>query len=274
VKKKRILQIITILLVITAAICGFLFAREYVEMQEEISEYSSLRNSYTSEVNAPICDSSDPAESKETTESEETESLPTIEIDFNGLMAINPDTVGWIMIPNTVISYPVVQTTNNSKYLATSFEGNRSKAGTPFANKDNSMESLDSNTIIYGHNMGTGRTDMFSTLLLYKNHDYFMANRFILFGTIYQPHGWWKVFAVIELNASNTEFHCQQIEFHDEDEFMEWIATAMTLSVHSTDVLITPQDNILTLSTCDRSRYGRNGRLIILAVKMQPEINS
>jgi len=200
--------------------------------------------------------------------------LPYIDVDFEALLQINPETVGWIAIPDTVISYPVVQTTNNSKYLGISFEGRSAKTGTLFADYRNNMETLDSNTIIYGHNMGAGRNDMFNTLLLYKDFGYFSANRYIQFDNIHERYSFWEIFAVIEVNTSNTPFYYQQIQFTDEDEFLEWITMAMTLSIHSTDVEITPQDNILTLSTCDRSKYGRSGRLIILVVKMQPEINS
>lgn len=264
-KTKRILQIITLLLIIAAAVCGYFFAIDYMATQEEIAEYSSLRSIYTSITNESVIESTDPTEQAEP---EETAGLLIVDVDFDALLAINPDTVGWIAIPDTVISYPVVRAANNTKYLATSFEGNYSRAGTPFANRDNNMESLDYNTIIYGHNMGVGRSDMFSTLLLYKEYEYFATNRFIQFDTIYQRHGFWKVFAVIELNAHNIDFHSQQILFQDDDEFMEWIAQAMSLSIHDTDTEITPQDYILTLSTCDRSRYGRNGRLLMLAVKL------
>ena len=264
-KTKRILQIITLLLIIAAAVCGYFFALDYMAMQEEITEYSNLRSIYTSTANDPACEFTDPTEQAE---SSETAGLPIIDADFDTLLLINPDTVGWIAIPDSVISYPIVQALNNTKYLNTSFGGNYSRAGTPFANSDNNMESLDSNTIIYGHNMGVGRSDIFSTLLLYKEYEHFAANRFIQFDTIHQRHGFWKVFAVIELNANNTDFRSQQIQFQDDDEFMDWIAQAMSLSTHDTDTEITPQDYILTLSTCDRSRYGRNGRLLVLAVKL------
>jgi len=227
-----------------------------------VSEYSNLRKSYTSITPAHICESSGFATEPVT------EDLPSVDIDFDALMQINLDTIGWIMIPNTVISYPVVQVTNNTKYLNTSFEGNHSRAGTPFVNKDNDMQVLDSNTIIYGHNMGTGRADMFSILLKYKDYEFFAANRYIFFDTIHQQHGWWEVFAVIELNVRNTAFKYQQMQFQDEDEFMDWITKAVSLSFHETDVEILFNDRILTLSTCDRSNYGQHGRLLILAVRI------
>jgi len=184
------------------------------------------------------------------------------------LLQFNPDLVGWIAIPDTIISYPVVQAADNVKYLTISFVGEYSKTGTPFADMGNNMQNLDSNTIIYGHNMGNGRTDMFNTLLSYKDYSFLLANKYIQFDTIYQRHGFWKVFAVIELDASNTAFNYQQMNFQSDADFMEWVSMATELSMHNTETYIAPQDKILALSTCDRSSYGSNGRLIILAVRI------
>ena len=263
--KKRMAISVIVLLVTAATICGYFFMREYTTAQEEISEYTNIQSQYTTIINAP---SAEPSVDTPTSEAEDTlEELPLyIEPDFEALLLINPDTVGWIAIPDSVISYPVVQATNNAKYLNTSFEGSRSNVGTLFADKGNDMQSLDPNTIVYGHNMGTGRTDMFSSLLLYKEYEYYMTHRYIQFDTIYERHGFWKIFAVIELDLSKTNFICQRMKFQRTADFMEWVSMAMELSIYSTVTDIDPQGYILTLSTCDRSVYGKNGRLIILAM--------
>ena len=170
-------------------------------------------------------------------------------------------------MPNTNISYPVVQGTDNMRYLNTSFDGKHSKAGTLFADMYNNMETLDTNTIIHGHNMGLGRSDMFSTLLLYKDYDHYSKHRYIQFDTIYENHGWWEVFAVLHLDIHSTAFQHQQTKFINTSDFMSWVEYAKTLSLHNIDLDISPYSNILTLSTCDRSKYGRNGRLLVLAMK-------
>ena len=46
------------------------------------------------------------------------------------MWSLNPDTVGWISIDGTALDYPVVQTTDNTKYYRMNFEG--STANTPF----------------------------------------------------------------------------------------------------------------------------------------------
>ncbi len=192
--------------------------------------------------------------------------LRYVAADFAALSSVNPDIVGWIAIPDTNISYPVVQADDNRKYLDVSFKGGRSDAGTPFADSNNNLRSLDANTIIYGHNMGAGRTDMFGELLSYKDRAFFD------FDTVYERHGWWKVVAVIEYDIRSKDFDYLYLWFDDDTAFMEWVSSAVERSLHASDVEISPNDRILTLSTCDRSKYGRNGRLLVTAVKLGREI--
>jgi len=249
VKKKNVILVLIILLLATAVLCGFLFVRAYVTAREEMSEYSDVQREYTSVVSAPV-----PATSDDHGEDPgndhapaATDGLPYVTADFDALLLENPDTVGWLAIPDTVISYPIVQASDNAKYLNVSFLGKRSSAGTPFADSANNMRDLDANTVLYGHNMGFGRKDMFGSLLSYKDKDFYEAHRYIQFDTIYQRYGWWKVFAVIEHDIRSE---------------------AKEPSLYDSDTEISPDDLVLTLSTCDRSKYGKNGRLLVLAVKM------
>ena len=202
---KTVIRIIIALLFIAAAVCGYFFFREYNEAQQEVSEYSDIQNEYTTIIYPPAYDPGNDPPSHETEQSPELK-LPYVDVDFDALLLINPDTVGWIAIPDTNINYPVVQTTNNYKYLNVSFEGNQTKAGTLFVDKDNDIINLDINTIIYGHNFGAGRSDMFCSLLSYKDNEFYETHRYIQFDTVYELHGFWKVFAVIELNVHNSHW--------------------------------------------------------------------
>ena len=264
---KKAIVVFAIMLLCVSIVCVFFFARDYMTAQDEMSEYDAVQNEYTSILLEHVIESvRDPNEDLETPE---VTGLPYISADFDALLADNPETVGWIAIPDSVISYPVVQAKDNVKYLSTSFLGKRSSAGTPFADKNNNLQDLDANTIIYGHNMGAGRQDMFGSLLSYKDKSYFESHRYIQFDTIYQQHGWWKVFAVIEHDIRSDEFQYLRTQFDGDDDFLEWIDAATARSLFGSGFQLSANDRVLTLSTCDRSKYGKNGRLLVLVVRMQ-----
>ncbi len=78
-------------------------------------------------------------------------------VDFNALAQINPDIVGWIYVPGTVINYPVVQTNNNTTYLSRLFDNSGNGSGTIFMDMDDTAPGLvDEQTTIYGHHMYDG----------------------------------------------------------------------------------------------------------------------
>jgi len=83
-------------------------------------------------------------------------------IDFEALRAINSNVVGWIVVPGTDISYPIVQGTDNDHYLRRTFAGEQNSSGTIFMDYRNSADFSDRQTILYGHNMRDG--SMFAPL--------------------------------------------------------------------------------------------------------------
>lgn len=103
-------------------------------------------------------------------------------VDFEALRAVNPDVVGWIRIPDTVIDYPIVYSGDNEKYLDTGFDGRSSSSGAIFLDCDSQTDMMGRHTLFYGHHMKNG--SMFAELVNYKNEDYFKAHRDIY---IYTP---------------------------------------------------------------------------------------
>ena len=78
--------------------------------------------------------------------------VPTV--DFDALARINPDIVGWIYVPGTVINYPVVQTDNNTTYLTKMFDGQNNGNGAIFMDMDDTAPGVvDEQTTLYGHHM-------------------------------------------------------------------------------------------------------------------------
>ena len=54
-------------------------------------------------------------------------------MNLDALREFNPDVVGWIMIPDTVIRYPVMQGSDNDYYLKYTWDGKRYAVGSMFA---------------------------------------------------------------------------------------------------------------------------------------------
>lgn len=135
-KQKQILPLIFIVVGIALLlVAGGLFIKAQLGYQEAQSCYKQL------EQYAVKGDSGDDVPS----------------VDFNALAQINPDIVGWIYVPGTVINYPVVQTSNNTTYLSRLFDASGNGSGTIFMDMDDTAPGLvDEQTTIYGHHMNDG----------------------------------------------------------------------------------------------------------------------
>ena len=96
---------------------------------------------------------------------------PPIKIDFNSLCSKNPDVVGWIYCPGTVINYPVLQGKTNDDYLYHDYTGDYNMNGSIFVDSGNALGFMDSNTIVYGHNMNSG--SMFASLEKWGDQKYY-----------------------------------------------------------------------------------------------------
>lgn len=264
-KKRKAILFGVILLLITGIAFGIYFIAQYTAAKEEQNENAELQKTYAS-----IIVQSDNEENcfvpEDTIEDIDMPQSLYLEANFSELLKTNKDTVGWICIPDTELSYPVVQSENNYEYLNKGFNGRQRSSGAIFMDMNNDAEYLDDNTVLYGHNMGHGQTTMFGLLLNYKDEEYYNEHRFIQFDTIYENHGWWKIFAVINLQAGIDELNYMTYQFGTPEEFEDWIMLAQSMSYYDMDMTVNATDKILTLSTCDHSA-GRNGRLIIMARK-------
>ena len=91
---------------------------------------------------------------KKDDETSSVNSAKEFKIDFDKLNEINSDIIGWIIIGNTNISYPVLKANDNDYYLHRNYSKEYSQAGSIFL--DEAFNKIESGTIIYGHNMTDG----------------------------------------------------------------------------------------------------------------------
>lgn len=182
--------------------------------------------------------------------------INVLNIDFNKLIEVNSDTIGWIQISGTDINYPVVQTNNNDFYLTHSFDKSYNKAGWIFADFNNNKlknSELDKNTVIYGHNRGNN--SMFGTLsnVLKKEWRENINNTYINFSTI-DKQMIWQVFSTYTIES---EDYYITTEFPSDQEYEKFLNTIKNRSIYNFNVELSNEDNILTLSTCTNIGDGR-----------------
>lgn len=199
--------------------------------------------------------------------------------NFDEMLKINPGFVGWIRVPNTNISLPVVKYSNNSYYLNHDFYKKYDYRGTVFMDYRNDAVNLDASTILYGHNCYDGT--MFSDLEKYQDVEFYKSSPVIDFATVNGMEKW-KVYAVFITNAKAEEDNGYIFNYiypyMDGENFDGFINEVNKRRLYATDVDINDDDNMLVLSTCIRSldiyskgtrTYKADARLVVLARKVR-----
>ena len=81
------------------------------------------------------------------------EAAGLLEIDLNALQAVNSDVIGWVEIPGTLVSYPLMQGEDNHHYLDYDWRGDPSVSGSVFLESTNQPDLSNYSLIIYAHRM-------------------------------------------------------------------------------------------------------------------------
>ena len=176
---------------------------------------------------------------------------------FIDLLAINSDIVGWITIQGTHVNYPILQADDNRYYLNRNYLKDESRAGSIFMDYRNDCQYLSPNTIIYGHRMKDG--SMFAGLKKYLNQSFYEENPILLFDTLYASYE----VEVFSAYRTTTDFNYIQTSFDDLMGYAFFLEKLVEKSEIETDVTLSIEDQILTLSTCDHSGNSGNGRLVL-----------
>lgn len=226
-----------------------------------------------------------PTEPTETTEEavEEFEYfgyLPNVK----ALLEINPDVAGWISIPGTSVSYPILQRRGNPDgneyYLKRNIYHEDAHAGSIFMDYRNDFDYVidgrkqlanSGNLIVYGHNMHD--YTMFGSLKHYINDaNYFSEHPIVELNSNYRKYQY-KIFAMIIVDVNDetdTRFdYWNKLEFADERDFYDYVNEIKRRTIRLTDVDVKYGDELLTLSTCN-STFS-NGRLVVFARKLRDE---
>ncbi len=178
----------------------------------------------------------------------------------------NTDMVGWINIPDTDLSYPVMQQDNNSYYLNHNFDKAKQSGGLPILDYQCDISKPSTNLIVYGHNMRNG--SIFNTLLKYKKEEFYKEHKTVILDSVYE-HRTYTIISVFNTKVgSSKEFKYHEfIDTDIPDEFNAYISTVKGLSLYEIPETALYGDSLITLSTCS---YGTsNERMVIVAKRIK-----
>lgn len=172
-------------------------------------------------------------------------------VDFDALLAINPDTIAWIRFDEpSIISYPVVKSADNEEYLTKTFSENDNKFGAIFLDMRNNSDFSDRNSIIYGHHLNVS-PDMFSRLDEYADEAFCREHPDFY---IYTPDGKVRTYTVFSAGKISAVSDNYTVEFETDEEFEQFLEQCCAESAYQVDVELNAQSQIITLSTCTNVR--------------------
>lgn len=274
--KNRIYLIISIISL--TIMVGALGTIGYLLMsyRQSANDYAKLsENAHAAPpVTETVPETSEETEASET-ESEEEPDVP-IPINFDYLLDINQDIIGWITVDGTTIDYPILyDTTPNLYYLNHNFEGTVTGYGSVFITADNTNDFSEFNTVVYGHNMLDG--SMFAQLHKFHEQSFLDEHGEIV---VYTPDckRTYQVFAAYRCDNLNIMMHHDYSTEELRQAYLDEIHSRIELARFKEDYPVTPSDSILTLSTCignPNYRYIVNSVLVSCerGVYMPPDTN-
>ncbi len=258
--------------------CTFLISNYYIDLYQAKKAYQAMQEDYE--------EARKRRGFQDDGTTDETEVGGMIEyLDYNYVadrfLSQNPDLVGYICIPDTLVSYPVVQKKSldpninmNDYYLNRTFHQETSKSGCIFMDYRCHFDEVadhrrvidnSGNLLIYGHNMNN--QTMFGSLRNYVNNPaYYMAHPIVELDSIYASYNY-KIFAVFVVDGddytSKYAFNVwNTLDFEGEDEFYDFVNNAKKRTMINTSVDVKYGDPLLTLYTCNG--LVKNAKLILL----------
>lgn len=205
-------------------------------------------------------------------EDHESVSLADMQVDWDALLAQNPDTVGWIYIPGTVINYPIVHTTDNEKYLTADFTGTEgwlANFGAIFLAAENKGDFSDPNNIIYGHHIYDG--SMFAAIDTFRDENEFNSHRTIYLLT---PQGNYRLtsFSLVICDGNDP---LAQPTFVDDAEMISYIQDKIDRNVVNPNpgiIAASEMNKIFAFVTCDYTI--NDGRAVLFASVTESTVES
>ena len=181
--------------------------------------------------------------------------------DLAALQQINPDVVGWIALPGTELSYPLLQGQDNSYYLSHAWDKTPCAAGAIFLDTDGDFSHW--HTRIYGHRMNDA--SMFGILRRYRDPDFWAEHpKFLLYTKTETLHC--RVFAAYEAPITGPVFQPSPTDLQSRADFL---ADCLEQSVFSTGEPPSVENPVVTLCTC--TGHGHGARWVVMGEVVERE---
>ena len=231
------------LFVLIEVICALIFIYAAIQLYSIFSDYKRASDEYDALAAQVV---------RELPE----ESTSDYEVDLEKLKEQNSDTVGWIILPDSKINYPIVKSKDNTEYLTRTFEGTEANSGAIFMDMYCSEDFNCDNTIIYGHNMKNG--SMFRALNNMTDKEYFWRHHIFCIDT---GKGFEEYEVISCYQTVETDLTAWKIGFESLDAYEAWLKSIVKRCNYDCadyDVM----KKTITLSTC-RGQSGGPGRFIV-----------
>ena len=181
----------------------------------------------------------------------------------------NEDMAGWLVIPDTVVDYPVMWTPENEEfYLFKDFNKNYSESGCLILDTDSNVNPLTTNLIIHGHHMKNG---MFGKLEDYESKEYRDEHPYIYFHTRECE----RVYEIMAVFRSKVYYQKDDVfkyykffQANTKAQFDDFYDNVKKLSEYDTGVTASYGDRFITLSTC--AYHTDNGRFVVVGKEIEP----
>lgn len=213
-------------------------------------------------------------------EEQDMDRIPKILPKYQKLYEINSDLIGWLVIDDTVIDYPVMQTPEEEDYyLQLNFYRKPDKNGCLILDTDSvagtgtkvwsytNGTAPSTNLIIHGHTMKSG--EMFGNLKCYIEEEYGKEHSRICFDTLYEEREYELIAVFYSQVYYETDLVFKYYKFFQADtqeQFDDWYENIKALSLYDTGVTAQFGDEFITLSCC--SYHVEDGRLVVIGKRV------
>lgn len=195
-------------------------------------------------------------------EQEEKDPFPVVDWDY--WQDRNPNVIGWVTVPGTVIDLPICQAPSSDPtyYLSHDVYGKWNFYGCPYLDAECAEKGLDSPlAMVFGHHMSDG--SMFAEMASFSNDSFTDSHRLILLQT---PERKYELTVVaIDIIDSYSEF--KRLDFETQEDLEKWWLSTWEKSDVSRVCELAGLSSIKAFVTCSYGPWNGHERTVVYAIE-------